>query len=210
MSDKITAKNLSYDQTLPPFLARLRGHQAPDGGPDPILAARRRTARVRTASEEAEDAPLVLDEAGNVVDMKAGELPDVDGDDGNATEGNKPAPEAKKATTTESADGEQEGENTAKETAAATIGASKKRKVGRVIGADDDEKDEREVSRAVKAAKAIAGGGGNSDKRKEEEEEEEGKTAAAAATPTTNPKPSGGGKKKAKKIKLSFGDDEAD
>ncbi|KAK8035114.1 hypothetical protein PG993_010109 [Apiospora rasikravindrae] len=194
MSDKITAKNLSYDQTLPPFLARLRGHQAPDGGPDPILAARRRTARVRTASEEAEDAPLVLDEAGNVVDMKAGELPD--DDDGNDAE-DKPKAEAKDST----GNADEEGENTAKETAAATIGASKKRKVGRVIGADEDEKDEREVSKAVKAAKAIAGGG-NSDKKTKEK--------TTAATPTTNPKPSGGGKKKAKKIKLSFGDDEAD
>ncbi|KAK7935037.1 hypothetical protein PG985_000532 [Apiospora marii] len=191
MSDKITAKNLSYDQTLPPFLARLRGHQAPDGAPDPILAARRRTARVRTASEEAEDAPLVLDEAGNVVDMKAGELPD-EGDEG---AGDKNTAEGGKAK-------EEEEDATAKETATATIGASKKRKVGRIIGGDDDEKDERKVSQAVKAAKAIAGSSSantnNGDKKKTKE------------TTTTTPKPSGGGKKKAKKIKLSFGDDEAD
>lgn len=199
MPDKITAKNLSYDQTLPPFLARLRGHQAPDGGPDPILAARRRTARVRTASEDAEDAPLVLDEAGNVVDMKPGELPD-DGE-GEGDTGDK----GKETKSGDDDKGKEEGEEdtAAKEAAAAaTIGASKKRKVGRVIGGDDDEKDEREVSQAVKAAKAITGSRANTnngDKKKTKE-----------TTTTTMPKPSGGGKKKAKKIKLSFGDDEAD
>ncbi|KAK8101125.1 uncharacterized protein PG998_007467 [Apiospora kogelbergensis] len=186
MSDKITAKNLSYDQTLPPFLARLRGqHQAPGDGPDPILAARRRTARVRTASEEAEDAPLVLDEAGNVVDMNADELPGKE-DDADA-----------KMKKSEKEEEEKKEQQPTKE--AAAIGASKKRKVGRVIGGDDDEKGEREVSQAVKAAKAIAGSA-NGDKKKVK--------ATTAATSST-PKPSGG-KKKAKKIKLSFGDDEAD
>ncbi|KXJ97639.1 hypothetical protein Micbo1qcDRAFT_156591, partial [Microdochium bolleyi] len=71
---KINARNLTYDGTLPPFLARLHGqHSAAsdrDGGPDPMLAARRRPGgKKRSASEEAEDAPLVVDEQGNVVSL---------------------------------------------------------------------------------------------------------------------------------------------
>ncbi|KAK6849042.1 hypothetical protein PG995_012875 [Apiospora arundinis] len=190
MSDKITAKNLTYDQTLPPFLARLRGqHQAPGDGPDPILAARRRTARVRTASEEAEDAPLVLDEAGNVVDMKtAGELLPTDDEDDDDAAKKKGGDEAKEKE-------EEQQQQPVKE--AAAIGASKKRKVGRVIGGDDDEKDEREVSQAVKAAKAIAGEGECDDDDDDGQDNNEFEAIW-------------GGKKKAKKIKLSFGDDEAD
>lgn len=72
MSQKITAKNLTYDNALPPFLARLRGEQSARRGPDPILAAQRRPGQKRSASEEAEDAPVVVDEDGNVVYLKDG------------------------------------------------------------------------------------------------------------------------------------------
>ncbi|KAF7558331.1 hypothetical protein G7046_g5824 [Stylonectria norvegica] len=70
MSNKITAKNLSYDTSLPPFLAALRAQAAGVSGPDPILAAQRRAAKKRSSSEEAEDNPLVVDEDGNVVDLE--------------------------------------------------------------------------------------------------------------------------------------------
>ncbi|KAK4448966.1 hypothetical protein QBC34DRAFT_406434 [Podospora aff. communis PSN243] len=74
MSQKITPKNLQYNSSLPPFLARLRGETAPSefDGPDPILAGRRRPAKPRSGSAEAEDAPVVVDERGEVVDVKVG------------------------------------------------------------------------------------------------------------------------------------------
>ncbi|KUI62324.1 hypothetical protein VP1G_09459 [Cytospora mali] len=86
MSQKITGKNLQYDQTLPPFLARLKGqHIADSESPDPILASRRRAAKPRSASEEAEDAPLIVDDDGNVVQgmkkRKAGKVVGADAED---------------------------------------------------------------------------------------------------------------------------------
>ncbi len=66
---KFNANNLSYSKNLPPFLAALHGQYSDQrgDGPDPILAAQRRAVKVRSASEEVEDAPLVLDDHGDVV-----------------------------------------------------------------------------------------------------------------------------------------------
>ncbi|KAK1984536.1 hypothetical protein LZ30DRAFT_747820 [Colletotrichum cereale] len=121
MSDKITSKNLSYDTTIPPFLRALHAQAAGNAAdPDPILSKRRRAGKKRSDSEEAEDAPLVVDEEGNVVDVR------VDKDGG----------------VDESAlrkDGEGDETATAKEERReaeklAGIGASKKRKAGKVVG----------------------------------------------------------------------------
>ncbi|KAJ4321711.1 hypothetical protein N0V84_005144 [Fusarium piperis] len=70
MPPKITSKNLSYDNSAPPFLAALRAQAAGATGPDPLLAAQRRSAKKRSSSEEAEDVPLVVDEDGNVVNLE--------------------------------------------------------------------------------------------------------------------------------------------
>lgn len=73
MSQKITAKNLSYSSSLPPFLAALRaqaGAAAAAAGPDPLLAGQRRSAKARAGGHEADDAPLVVDEHGNAVDVE--------------------------------------------------------------------------------------------------------------------------------------------
>ncbi|KAI5457591.1 hypothetical protein BGZ63DRAFT_62307 [Mariannaea sp. PMI_226] len=67
MPPKITSKNLSYDTSVPPFLAALRAQASGSSGPDPILTAQRRGVKKRSDSEEAEDVPLVVDEEGNVV-----------------------------------------------------------------------------------------------------------------------------------------------
>lgn len=67
MSQKITSKNLSYNSSLPPFLAALHAQAGNSTGPDPQLAKQRRAAKKRSASEEAEDVPLVVDEQGNAV-----------------------------------------------------------------------------------------------------------------------------------------------
>jgi hypothetical protein len=179
-SDKITSKNLSYEQKLPPFLARLHGHQVSDSSsPDPILAARRRPGRVRSASEEAEDAPVVVDENGNVVDVKVAE----DGDDEEAGVGKEQlngGEDVKKQV-------QPEDEKVAR------IGATKKRKAGKVIGGDDEV--DAEIAKAVKASKAVLGNTVKAPKSAETTEKADVEKGRAA-------------KKKAKKVKLSFGDDD--
>ncbi|OIW34189.1 hypothetical protein CONLIGDRAFT_213707 [Coniochaeta ligniaria NRRL 30616] len=178
MSQKISGKNLHYDTTLPPFLARLRGQAAAaNDGPDPQLVRNRRHAKPRSGSAEAEDAPLVVDDEGNVVQgMRVG----ADGAVTAEMDTDKPA------------DGGEGGEQAGDKLAAdkdredlkerervAGIGAGKKRKVGKVVGADDGEAGQTEG----RAGARKAGDG-------------EGKAAPPAK------------KKKAKKIKLSFGDDD--
>ncbi|KAI6768110.1 hypothetical protein HG530_006119 [Fusarium avenaceum] len=160
MTTKINSKNLSYDNSAPPFLAALRAQAAGARGPDPILAAQRRSAKKRSSSEEAEDAPLVVDEDGNVVSLEV----DKDGfvkDNGDQDQ--EPA-EVKEAA--------KESENKA------AIGG-RKRKVGKVVG---DAADEAKTE------------GDGDDKKNDVAEKESAK----------NRKP----KKKAKKIKLSFDEDE--
>lgn len=171
MSQKITSKNLAYDDSLPPFLARLRNqHASAAAEPDPILASRRRAAKPRSASEEAEDGPLVVDEEGVVVSGVTV------GKDGVVTEDKAGEGEGDGAV----AEREKEREKEKKTGQGAAIGGGRKRKVGKVVGGDD--KDEAEDEDGAKAAK------------KEDRSRELAK----------------GSKKKAKKIKLSFGDEEGD
>lgn len=150
MSQKISGKNLHYDQTLPPFLARLRGQAGSNNdGPDPLLVRNRRHARPRTGSEEAEDGPLILDEAGNAVSgLRVG----VDGavtetekkENAGAGGGDKEAREEKQVKGDEQ---EQQKEKTA------GIGGGKKRKVGKVIGGDEAEEEEKEKKRKIRNEK---------------------------------------------------------
>ncbi|KAI1111515.1 hypothetical protein F5Y14DRAFT_306268 [Nemania sp. NC0429] len=149
MSQKITAKNLTYDNSLPPFLARLRGQQqaARGGGPDPILAAQRRPGQKRSASEEAEDAPVVVDEHGNVVDLDDGQL---EGEGEGEGHSSRQEPSAINNNNDEDEEGEGEERDAAQrrdgeKEKVASIGASRKRKVGRVIGEEqpDDNRTER-------------------------------------------------------------------
>ncbi|KAI1029955.1 hypothetical protein LB503_008050 [Fusarium chuoi] len=126
MAPKINSKNLSYDTeaAAPPFLAALRAQAAGATGPNPILAAQRRSAKKRSSSEEAEDVPLVVDEDGNVVSLEV----DKDGVVKDTGDYNvEPAAEKETARESESK---------------AAIGG-RKRKVGKVIGeAADEAKDE--------------------------------------------------------------------
>lgn len=197
MSQKITGKNLHYDSTLPPFLARLKGqHLADADSPDPILASRRRAAKTRSASEEAEDAPVIVDDDGNVVQgMKLG----VDGtvSELEGTEAKTPGEEGggggggadKKEG--EAGEGEK-ANNTDKEERVAAIGGSKKRKAGKVVGAGAEEDD------SVARYKAATEGEGDLARLVKKGAEDKSKAPPAK------------GKKKAKKIKLSFGDDDGD
>lgn len=117
MSQKITSKNLSYNSSLPPFLQALH---AQAGGSEPATTGQRRAGKKRSGSEEAEDAPLVVDDEGNVVNVevdkegviKSGEAPEDDAE-------SKPA------------------KNDA-ESSKAAIG-ERKRKVGRVVGEAAEE-----------------------------------------------------------------------
>lgn len=83
MSQKINSKNLSYSQNIPPFLAALQA-QAGSAAHEPVSIGQKRSSKKRSASEEAEDAPLVVDEDGNVVNVevdKEGGVVDKDGGD---------------------------------------------------------------------------------------------------------------------------------
>jgi hypothetical protein len=139
MSQKINSKNLSYDTSLPPFLAAMRAKAG--GGDQTPSIGRRQLGKKRSDSEEAEDAPVVLDEDGNVVDVdfeKDGTVRqrEDEGEEGKADEGEG---EAKK-----------EGGTEASTKSAASIGG-RKRKVGKVIG--DAAEDKTASSGAAKADK---------------------------------------------------------
>ncbi|KAL5627232.1 hypothetical protein BROUX41_003385 [Berkeleyomyces rouxiae] len=135
-------KNLSYTAAVPPFLARLRGQNpgaSSADGPDPILAARRRPAGVkRSASEEAENAPVVLDEDGNAAcaDIAA---------DGTVSmkpnTGGSGAEEGKEKTGDD--DQQTEASESSKKQETAAIGSpGRKRRAAKVVGADDDNDDQ--------------------------------------------------------------------
>lgn len=178
MAQKITSKNLSYDDSLPPFLARLRNqHAASSTEPDPILASRRRAAKTRSASEEAEDGPLVVDEEGVTVSGVTV------GKDGTVTEKEIEQDDGESGSVARTGETEK-----GKEENVAAIGAGKKRKVGKIVGGGDEDEEEGSTKGTSK----------DTEKTKTKEDDK-------------NKEPSKGGKKKkAKKIKLSFGDEEGD
>ncbi|KAI1150102.1 hypothetical protein F4825DRAFT_428018 [Nemania diffusa] len=217
MSHKITPKNLTYDNSLPPFLARLHGQQAARSGPDPILAAQRRPGQKRSASEGAEDAPVIVDEAGNVVTLEDGLLEG--GDASSDQKDNKEPGEGNSRQKEGSNNNGGEGDlapGKEKEKVAA-IGASRKRKVGRVIGDDgeDGTKSGKNSDDAARIAKASAdvrrllhqdeddtprcrnnSNAISSDGHKSTKAVDDKKTIKSAK------------RKPAKKIKLSFGDND--
>lgn len=140
MSQKINSKNLSYDTSLPPFLAAMRaqagaidGHKAPSIG-------QRQLGKKRSDSEEAEDAPLVLDEDGNVMSVDIendGTVRQRDGDGGKAEDGEED--EVKK-----------DGEGTEPSMKPSAAIGGRKRKVGKIIG---DAAHDTTASEAPKADK---------------------------------------------------------
>lgn len=117
MSQKITSKNLAYDSSLPPFLAALRAQASGAPGPDPLLAQQRRAGKKRSSSEEAEDAPLVVDEDGNVVQLNVDKDGELQSTEETAAADFKAAAEPSKSV----------------DSSRASIGG-RKRKVGKVIG----------------------------------------------------------------------------
>lgn len=133
------------------------------------MAAQRRSAKKRSSSEEAEDAPLVVDEHGNSVDVR------LDHDDGAAEETHPE--EAAARVQDHGAKPSDESEKPGAQPKS-SIGA-RKRRIGRVVGTD--------------VADSPLGSGRG-------EKATTGETDAAADKKV---------KRKAKKIKLSFCEDEA-
>ncbi|KAG6119654.1 hypothetical protein E4U13_007438 [Claviceps humidiphila] len=132
MPEKITSKNLSYNSSLPPFLQRLHAQAGGATGPNPILAAQKRSVKKRSSSEEAEDAPLVVDEHGDSVDVqfeKDGTIREVE----------------RKADPAESDDEHDESAIKSNATTVKTVAekassmGARKRKIGKVIGQDSSE-----------------------------------------------------------------------
>lgn len=131
MSQKFNAKNLSYNSSVPPFLAALKAQASgSSSSPNPLLAGQRRHGVKRSASADAEDAPLVVDEEGNVVEAQVGK-------DGTVTvSGESPPPEEDGIEP-----GAEKGEDGAKAGAGGLSAIGRKRKTAKVIGggANDEE-----------------------------------------------------------------------
>ncbi|KAG5925638.1 hypothetical protein E4U42_004112 [Claviceps africana] len=172
MPEQITSKNLSYNSSLPPFLQRLHAQAGGATGPDPLLAAHKRSVKKRSSSEEAEDAPLVVDEHGNSVNVHLGTdgtVHEVEGEEADPAKGDDDV--ASKPDEKTRTDNNESDRNS-------SIGA-RKRKVGKVIGQEYP----------VAGSKTMA----------------QGKNSADKDTTQLGRKVK---KKGAKKIKLSFDEDD--
>ncbi|KAG5932517.1 hypothetical protein E4U53_001298 [Claviceps sorghi] len=133
MPPQITSKNLSYNSSLPPFLQRLHAQAGGATGPDPLLAAHKRSVKKRSSSEEAEDAPLVVDEHGNRVNVQVGRdgtVREVEGEAQPAQDDGDGRGDAVSEPDETTRTGNNESDKNS------SIGA-RKRKVGKVIGQDD-------------------------------------------------------------------------
>lgn len=124
---KITPKNLSYDTTLPPFLARMQANNASLDGRHEFQAARPK--KPRNAEEDAEDEPIYFDEGtGESLTKGEWELREKAEaeEEGNGGEG-------------ENEGGIKNEEVKVKEMEkVAAIGVGRKRKAGKVIGVEDE------------------------------------------------------------------------
>ncbi|KUJ21811.1 uncharacterized protein LY89DRAFT_681205 [Mollisia scopiformis] len=164
---KITSKNLSYDSTLPPFLARLQANN--NSRDDRHEFAIARPKKARTAEDEAEDEPVYFnEESGETLTKGEWEAREAGNDEEKADE--------KDAAHTLSKEDPESLKAGKKEEKVAAIGVGKKRKVGKIVGGEEDDEPIAEEKKAPK---------------REGKKVEKGKSA-----------------KKAKKVKLSFGDDE--
>jgi hypothetical protein len=178
---KITPKNLSYDTTLPPFLARLQAANTTSReGRHEFHIARPRKAR--NEDEEAEDEPVYFDEGtGETLSKKEWEEKEKADEEGNGGE-NEAGAEVERDVGA-NRDGLEGGNLETKESKekVAAIGGSKKRKAGKVIGGEEDGEQNSVAGPAL-------------DKKVEREDGKKGEKEKIM--------------KKRKKIKLSFGDDD--
>ncbi|RDL39492.1 uncharacterized protein BP5553_03832 [Venustampulla echinocandica] len=186
---KINAKNLSYDNSLPPFLARLQAANSTSDGRQEFHIARPKKAR--TADEEAEDDPVYFDERTGETLTKAEWEERESKADGDEDEDDKNTGKDDKGVEDGAAQGLKDGEKVK----VASIGASKKRKLGKIVGVSEEaEEDDEDQSRNKER--------GPSTKTKAL------KAAESEAAGKKKPTIKGKSAKKGKKIKLSFGDEE--
>lgn len=122
MSPKITSKSLSYDASLPPFLQRLRAENTGASTAAP------RPKRAPNPDADEEDEPVYVDEEGGGLDDA--ELRSLGVARTGAEKGEEAAEEAKP---------EAVREPERKDEKIAAIGAARKRKVGKVVGAPEEE-----------------------------------------------------------------------
>ncbi|PHH61614.1 hypothetical protein CDD81_8129 [Ophiocordyceps australis] len=144
MSQKITPKNLSYSSSLPPFLARLHAQAAGAQGPDALAAASRRSGKQRSASQDAEDAPLVVDERGNDMSVRV--------DSNGIIVARSPPQEQDEHKSPAAAEIQHNLEARHNENKS-SIG-QRKRKVAKIIGGDSGETSRRELAASDKDSKA--------------------------------------------------------
>ncbi|KFY22651.1 hypothetical protein V493_06441 [Pseudogymnoascus sp. VKM F-4281 (FW-2241)] len=122
MSPKITSKSLSYDASLPPFLQRLRAENTGASTAAP------RPKRAPNPDADEEDEPVYVDEEGGALDDA--ELRSLGVTKKGEEKGEEAAEEAKPLAL---------GESERKEVKIAEIGTARKRKVGKVVGASEEE-----------------------------------------------------------------------
>lgn len=163
MSGKIKSKDLSYDNSLPPFLQRLKAQ--PTGQGEDADRHERPTARPRRAKDPngEDDGPTVVDEAGETVSKEEYEkltAKPASGEDADGTVGGNVEADVKEPEPADSralpAKGERKGDGKA-----STAIGSKKRKAVKVIGEDEVEdavpvKDAEPVKSASKPKKKKA------------------------------------------------------
>ena len=136
MSGKIKAKDLSYDNTLPPFLQRLKAqHVGRDGDPDRHERDIARPTRAKDPNDD--DGPTVVDESGEVVSKeeleKLSKPEEAEGKGDDREDGTQGKLEA---------DGPLAGEAGRRGEVKATTGlGAKKRKAAKVIGEEDEVPD---------------------------------------------------------------------
>jgi hypothetical protein len=123
---KITPKNLHYDTTLPPFLARMQANHAGRDDRHEFDVARPRKAR--DAAADAEDEPVYVDEA------TGDSLTKGEWEERQREEEQAPEEEAR----------EEPVEERVRKENMAVIGGVKKRKMGRVVGAEESAGEERD------------------------------------------------------------------
>ena len=137
------AKNLQFSAPEAPFLASLRSQgdgDAERGIPRAGVYGQGRR-RMQKRDVDGEDEPLVVDEQGNQVDLGAMERAD-EGDGGDVKDGQSDA--------VEGAENVDEGVERSQEGGEVKFGAGRKRKAGKVVGAEvGDEGDEEGGSAKV-------------------------------------------------------------
>ncbi|OAL37048.1 hypothetical protein AYO20_03525 [Fonsecaea nubica] len=184
------AKNLQYNKQEPSFLRRLKGEVGGLDGRNNVQIPRPKRDRLKTGDDD-EDEPVILDERGERVEKAEFERM-MKGEDGTP---NPSEAEDASATVAQGA-GHQDGEHSDRQkvTEIGSAANAKKRKVGKVVGGEEEEQEA-----------GTDHGTENTTKRKDPPKEKDENSVAAKIGPSAA-KPAA--KKKGKKIKLSFDDPE--